>query len=285
MESFGYMKWGDGPGGHWKSRAFFLALAVLAGTVLWALILSVFLSHASTQREELFHELEELSANASKHGVALGTLKKDVGTCQSCCETVQGQLQSALRELAATQTKLLQQENSLKELTTSVTQDAAKANRDREDIRNELYRALQNVQSQNGSCEPCPESWRVFEGSCYFFSEKKASWQEAQQQCALASAHLVVIGSLEEQGFLNRNIQRDHGYWLGLRAVRRLGRVERYQWVDGLTMGFSYWNTGEPNDSRREEDCVMMLDSGLWNDAPCRNERDHWICEKRRSSC
>lgn len=31
-----------------------------------------------------------------------------------------------------------------------MTQDVAKANRDRENIRNELYRALQNVQLQNG---------------------------------------------------------------------------------------------------------------------------------------
>ncbi|XP_058393955.1 C-type lectin domain family 4 member G-like, partial [Diceros bicornis minor] len=133
-----------------------------------------------------------------------------------------------------------------------------------------------------GSCEQCPASWLPFQGSCYLFSELKAPWDEAQRQCEGAGAHLVIVRGIEEQGFLSRNT-RGRGYWLGLRAVRRGSKIQGYQWVDGVSLSFSHWNRGEPNDARGREDCVMMLRTGMWNDAPCDNERDNWICEKRQS--
>uniref|UniRef100_G3QUJ1 C-type lectin domain-containing protein n=1 Tax=Gorilla gorilla gorilla TaxID=9595 RepID=G3QUJ1_GORGO len=236
MDTTRYSKWGGSseevPGGpwgrwvHWSRRPLFLALAVLVATVLWAVILSILLSKASTERAALLdgHDL----------------------------------------------------------LRTNVTHGLAEAGRDREDVSTELYRALEAVRLQNNSCEPCPTSWLSFEGSCYFFSVPKTTWAAAQGHCADASAHLVIVGGLDEQGFLTRNT-RGRGYWLGLRAVRHLGKVQGYQWVDGVSLSFSHWNQGEPNDAWRRENCVMMLHTGLWNDAPCDSEKDGWICEKRRN--
>ncbi|ELV09978.1 C-type lectin domain family 4 member G [Tupaia chinensis] len=215
----------------------------------------------------------------------------------------QVQLQSARTELGEAQAKLIEQESALKELrersvaflltltpgiistplTPAVTKGLAEAGRDREDVRSELFRALEAVRFQNSSCQPCPKSWLPYQGSCYFFSVPKAAWEEAQRHCAGAGAHLVIVGDLEEQVFLTRNT-RGRGYWLGLRAVRRARKIQSYQWVDGVPLSFSHWNQGEPNDSLGREDCVMMLHTGLWNDAPCDNERDGWICEKR-SGC
>ena len=39
------------------------------------------------------------------------------------------------------------------------------------------------------------------------------------------------------QGFLSRNT-RGRGYWLGLRAVRKVRRIQGYQWVDGVALSF-----------------------------------------------
>lgn len=39
------------------------------------------------------------------------------------------------------------------------------------------------------------------------------------------------------QGFLSQHT-RGRGYWLGLRAVRRLNKVQGYQWVDGASLTF-----------------------------------------------
>ncbi|MEJ1281868.1 Fc receptor IgE low affinity II alpha polypeptide [Cricetulus griseus] len=131
----------------------------------------------------------------------------------------------------------MEQESALKELQDRVTQGLAKAGRDREDIRNELLRALEAVKQQNRSCEQCPTSWLFFQGSCYYFSETQAVWDTAQSYCSAHGAYLVIVKGPEEQGFLSQHT-RGRGYWLGLKAVRRLGKIQGYQWVDGVSLTF-----------------------------------------------
>ncbi|EPQ06941.1 C-type lectin domain family 4 member G [Myotis brandtii] len=257
-----------GPWGRWGRRFLLLTLALLVTTVLWAFVLSILLSKASKQQGALLGGQDLLRTNASKQTAVLDALKDEE------------QQKSAGAELREAQVKLLQQESALRELSERVTQSLAEAGRDREGIRSELFRALEAVRVGNSSCQPCPTPWLPFRGSCYLFSELRATWEDSQRNCAGAGAHLAIVGDLDEQGFLSRNT-RGRGYWLGLRAVRRSRKIQGYQWVDGVPLGFSHWNLGEPNDAQGREDCVMMLHTGLWNDAPCHNEKDSWICEKR----
>ncbi|XP_036022470.1 C-type lectin domain family 4 member G-like [Onychomys torridus] len=268
---------------YYKQRIFFLVLAFLVATMLWALVLSTLLSKASSQRRMLLSHQDLLKTNASEQKMMLSALKEDVGACRNCCSGIKAQLQATLAEFKDTQAKLMEQESTLKELQEHVTQGLAKAGRDREDMRSELLQALEAVRQQNRTCEQCPTSWLYFQGSCYYFSETQAIWGTAQSYCSGHGAHLVIVKGPDEQGFLSQHTH-GRGYWLGLKAIRRLGKIQSYQWVDGVSLTFSHWNSGEPNDSRGHEDCVMMLHSGLWNDAPCTNEKDGWICEKR-SSC
>ncbi|KAI4541615.1 hypothetical protein MG293_008757 [Ovis ammon polii] len=219
---------------------------------------------AEVAQKQMQSNLEEILQRLTRMNATLG-----LGT--------QTQLQTVSKELAEARSKLLEQESALKELSERVTRSLAEAGRDRENIRTELFRALEQARLGNSSsCKECPESWLPFQGSCYFFSTLRATWVEAQQHCERSGAHLVIVGGLEEQGFLSRNT-RGRGYWLGLRAVRKVRRIQGYQWVDGVALSFSHWNRGEPNDSMGREDCIMMLRTGMWNDAPCNNENDNWI--------
>lgn len=45
----------------------------------------------------------------------------------------------------------------------------------------------------------CPVNWVEYEGSCYWFSRSGKPWPEADNYCKLEDAHLVVVGSMEEQ--------------------------------------------------------------------------------------
>ncbi|XP_008578250.1 PREDICTED: C-type lectin domain family 4 member G-like [Galeopterus variegatus] len=291
MDTTGYRKWSSGSlevpkgrcGGweHCRQRPLLLALAVLVTTVLWALILSILLSRASTERGALLGSQDQLRTNVSKQTAVIGTLEEDTRACNSCCLGTRAQLQTTHADILETEAKLIEQESALKELRERMTQGLAESSRDRENIRNELFQTLDAIRLHNGSCEECPRSWLPFEGSCYYFSVPRATWAVAQQHCAGAGAHLVIIRGQDEQNFLSGNTH-GHEYWMGLRAVRQKGRIQSYKWIDGVPLSHSRWSLGEPNDAQGREDCVMLLPSGLWNDTPC-DEKTFWICKKRLS--
>ncbi|XP_009191623.2 C-type lectin domain family 4 member G-like [Papio anubis] len=84
MDTTRYSKWGWGssseevPGGswgrwvHWSRRPLFLALAVLVATVLWAVILSILLSKAFTERAALLGCQDLLRTNGACSAGRLG---------------------------------------------------------------------------------------------------------------------------------------------------------------------------------------------------------------------
>ncbi|MEQ2175969.1 hypothetical protein GOODEAATRI_023182, partial [Goodea atripinnis] len=49
----------------------------------------------------------------------------------------------------------------------------------------------------------CPKGWMEFGGSCYLHHDERLTWSEAEKRCQELSAHLVSIGSPEEQQFVN----------------------------------------------------------------------------------
>uniref|UniRef100_A0A4X2JUH5 C-type lectin domain-containing protein n=1 Tax=Vombatus ursinus TaxID=29139 RepID=A0A4X2JUH5_VOMUR len=251
--------------GYWRklfprdlpSKSVSLMLAVIL--LLWILLIVVLVKGSKTS-QELNQLEEEVRTNGSALWTALGNWENKVSESHG---------------------QLLKLESEHNEFSTKMTQALAEAGKDRQDIRSEMFRAVAAVRSGNSSCSPCPDSWLAFEGSCYFFSTTKAHWDQSQQNCAQVQAHLVIVNNLEEQTFLTQNT-KGLGYWIGLTATRSRGKVNGYMWIDGTKLTFSYWNEGEPNDSRRNENCIMMLYSGRWNDASCNNLNDNWICEKRQ---
>ncbi|XP_076711430.1 C-type lectin domain family 4 member A-like [Callospermophilus lateralis] len=126
----------------------------------------------------------------------------------------------------------------------------------------------------------CPENWKSFSSSCYFFSTDAKSWKESQENCSRMAAHLVVINSKEEQDFLTQNLDKNAAYFVGLSDPEGQGH---WQWVDQTPykQSATFWLPGEPTHS--EEPCVIVnhLRASLqwgWNDALCKN-RDRSVCE------
>ena len=119
--------------------------------------------------------------------------------------------------------------------------------------------------------------WQYFKGSCYWLpSSFSKTWTDAMKSCFYRGAGLIKVSSKEENDFIRRSGQK---WWLGLH--RDVTNDQVFRWNDGSTAdaGFTNWETGQPSNSNNDENCVVCLESGSWNDAPCHSPR-HLACEK-----
>nr|XP_059853676.1 asialoglycoprotein receptor 1 isoform X4 [Delphinus delphis] len=116
----------------------------------------------------------------------------------------------------------------------------------------------------------CPVNWVDFEGKCYWFSRSGKPWPEAEKYCQLEDAHLVVVGSWEEQKFIQHHMGPVNT-WMGL-----TDQNGPWKWVDGTDYesGFKNWRPEQPDDWYGHglgggEDCAHFTDDGRWNDDVC----------------
>ena len=72
--------------------------------------------------------------------------------------------------------------------------------------------------------------------------------------------------------------------WIGGNDIDEEGT---WKWTDGSPFEFTFWNSGEPNNSgpNKNEDCMMHGFRGKWNDGPCTGWTEHmtgFICSKKK---
>ncbi|XP_036124594.1 asialoglycoprotein receptor 1 [Molossus molossus] len=127
----------------------------------------------------------------------------------------------------------------------------------------------------------CPVNWVEHEGSCYWFSRSAKSWPEAEKYCQLENGHLVVIGSKEEQKFVQHHMG-SMNTWMGL-----TDQNGPWRWVDGTDYekGFKNWRPEQPDDWFGHglgggEDCAHFTSDGRWNDDVCQRSY-RWVCETK----
>ncbi|XP_043935617.1 low affinity immunoglobulin epsilon Fc receptor-like [Protopterus annectens] len=82
--------------------------------------------------------------------------------------------------------------------------------------------------SQGNNDECCPSDWRMFNHSCYYFSQLSDTWLAAKKWCEEKQSHLVMIKSSKQQDFLKSILKNK--YWIGLTDADHEGQ---WKWVDG----------------------------------------------------
>lgn len=110
--------------------------------------------------------------------------------------------------------------------------------------------------------------------------DNSASWDAARAAAQASGGDLATIDSQGEQDFVE-SILADAAvtgsYWFGIREVTE----GVYEHVNGQSIGFANWSTGEPNNAQSVEDSGAILWTtdgspdaaalarrGGWNDAP-----------------
>lgn len=108
---------------------------------------------------------------------------------------------------------------------------------------------------------PCTEpNSKTYLGHCYFPIAPRP-WLGARDACAAAGAHLATITSSGEMAVVGTVSSGER--WIGL---ARFEGTTNFRWLTGEPVGFTYWNTGEPNGSGN---CARMLASARWADYSC----------------
>ncbi|XP_026103485.1 CD209 antigen-like protein C [Carassius auratus] len=117
------------------------------------------------------------------------------------------------------------------------------------------------------------DGWKCHQSSLYLFSSETKNWNESRRYCREREADLIIINYTEEQDFV-KNICGSEHFWIGLTDIEEEGR---WKWVDGSTLTYRFWKSGEPNDYQGNEDCANTHSSG-WFDTNC-DSSVKWICE------
>ncbi|XP_058869405.1 C-type mannose receptor 2-like isoform X2 [Acipenser ruthenus] len=106
----------------------------------------------------------------------------------------------------------------------------------------------------------------------YTLIEELKNWTEAQQYCREHHTDLVSIKNASENEEIVKKAQ-GKPFWIGLFN-------EPWKWShQGDSYTFHNWSKGEPNNWGGSENCVMMSNTGGWNDYGCNNQLPFFCCE------
>ncbi|XP_071133188.1 perlucin-like protein [Mytilus edulis] len=155
-------------------------------------------------------------------------------------------------------------------------------------IRSSL-KALEDRLNINGKSQGCSAGWKEYNNHCYYFSNNKTTWFEAERICRNMGAYLVKVTDAKENSWIKNIIITKkvvaQNYWMGAQDQLKEGE---WRWVsDQSKVQYSGWSTGEPNNYGGNEDCVLFYlpCSFNWNDGRCHFPYGY-ICEKQnRSKC
>lgn len=122
----------------------------------------------------------------------------------------------------------------------------------------------------------CTESGaKTFGGHCYF-PIAAGNWNKVRGDCESRGAHLVTIGSAEEQDAVAA-IRPGRDRWIGLsRPKGSASTAASFAWITGEPKPFERWNDAEPDGSG---ECARLRTNDRWADTGC-NSAHEAICER-----
>ncbi|NXD68714.1 CLC1B protein, partial [Eolophus roseicapillus] len=88
-----------------------------------------------------------------------------------------------------------------------------------------------NSKNNRPACSLCPANWKWVGGdTCFYFSEKKATWQESEDFCFSQNATLLML-KMKSKLISISQILPKQSYWIGLSYG-----VDGWSWVDGTKL-------------------------------------------------
>ncbi|XP_035300054.1 low affinity immunoglobulin epsilon Fc receptor isoform X2 [Cricetulus griseus] len=216
----------------------------------------------SQSMQELQAEQTQMKAQDSELSQNLNRLQEELNNVESQNSELSQNLNRLQEDLINVKSQGLNEKRTASDSLEKLQEEVAK-----------LW--IEMLISKGAACSTCPKNWLHFQQKCYYFGKGPKQWIQARFACSDLEGRLVSIHSQEEQDFLMKHISKDS--WIGLRDLNVEGQ---FIWMDGSPVGYSNWSPGEPNNAEQGEDCVLMRESGQWNDYSCRSFLYAWVCEQ-----
>ncbi|XP_020657968.3 pulmonary surfactant-associated protein D isoform X2 [Pogona vitticeps] len=137
-----------------------------------------------------------------------------------------------------------------------------------QDLHTQLH-ALREEVTKHVKVLRLPNGIRVGE-KVFHTSGLRGAYETAEAKCVQAGGVLASPRNADENRAL-LEIRKSHNVniILGINDIQTEGT---FRYPGGETIGFTNWSKNEPNDAGGE-DCVEMVENGLWNDFPCNGEK------------
>ncbi|NXF66057.1 CLC1B protein, partial [Ciccaba nigrolineata] len=122
------------------------------------------------------------------------------------------------------------------------------------------------------ACSLCPVNWKWVGGdTCFYFSEKEATWQESEDFCFSQNATLLTLKRKSKLISISQ-ISQKHSYWIGLSYG-----VDGWTWVDDTKLSTKRMDW---IDLTSEQNCAYLFyrKSRVYSENCFK--KYPWICEK-----
>ena len=111
----------------------------------------------------------------------------------------------------------------------------------------------------------CPEQGP----SRYILVENRTNWQDAKTYCRSRYTGLVSARNMSENQNISSLLSTET--WIGLH------RHYWTRWSDSTSRAFSYWDSGQPNDTASACGVIDTV-TGKWRDTDCK-EKHYFVCQ------
>ena len=121
----------------------------------------------------------------------------------------------------------------------------------------------------------------ISQGHSYMVSGDMLTWKEAEAYCESIGGYLAVIGSQEENSYINSLIRAQNAGNYTAFGYTDEENEGQWRWINGEANVYENWNGGEPNDGLSlypHQNYGYMYASGRWDDGDGK-AKNRYVCE------
>ncbi|KAL5020485.1 hypothetical protein ScPMuIL_003377 [Solemya velum] len=132
------------------------------------------------------------------------------------------------------------------------------------------------------TCGVCPREFTYRDGYCYKWFDEFVTKLKADKECSKYNAVVAHAKTEEDTAFLTSLAMEERSFWISLNDTATEGS---FVWEDGTDLGWSNWQTDQPNDFGDDQDCVVVTyKKREWDDVNCEAGDFHsFICTLKLS--